>query len=267
MLFDIGGTNTRVAVSKNLHALDRVAVFKTQQNFSKGLGDLAKAASKLSGGKKIKWVVGGVAGVLDDKKTKLVGARNLPEWVKKPLKKEVGRLFKVPVYLENDAVLAGLGEAHYGAGKDAEILAYLTISTGVGGARIVDGKIDRKTFGFEPGKQIIHQGKTLEWFISGRDVERRFGKKAENIIDRATKEELARYLAQGLNNIIVLWSPNAIVIGGSVVNIIPLDSVRRHLKKILKPFPKLPLLARARLGDTGGLWGALELLKQGSKIR
>jgi glucokinase len=49
----------------------------------------------------------------------------------------------------------GLGEAVFGAGKGREIVVYMTISTGVGGARIVGGKIDASAMGFEPGHQII----------------------------------------------------------------------------------------------------------------
>src|SRR6185436_9338463 len=56
---------------------------------------------------------------------------------------ELNKLFNCPVYLENDAALCGLGEASVGAGQGSKIMVYLTISTGVGGARIVGGKIDR----------------------------------------------------------------------------------------------------------------------------
>ena len=58
-------------------------------------------------------------------------------------------------YLANDSDLDGLGEATVGAGKGFNIVAYITVSTGIGGVRIVGGKIDVSTYGFEPGHQII----------------------------------------------------------------------------------------------------------------
>ncbi|MFV1917705.1 MAG: ROK family protein, partial [Patescibacteria group bacterium] len=104
----------------------------------------------------------------------------------------------------------------------------------------------------------------LEAHISGAAVEKRYGKKPYEITDDKFWDELARLLAFGLNNTIVHWSPDVVVLGGSMMKKIgiPIDRVKFHLKKILKIFPELPEIKKAELGDLGGLHGALYYLKQ-----
>jgi len=207
---------------------------------------------------------------------------NLQGWNYKPLKKELEKGTGAPLFIENDTAIVGLGEATAGAGKGCSIVVYITISTGVGGARIVDGKIDKSAFGFEIGHQIIDAGggfekesergalgarkgyMDLEKHISGKAVEKRFGKKPYEILDPEIWDEEARLLAFGLNNTIVHWSPDIVVLGGSMMKEIgiPIERVRHHLKEIMAIFPELPKIGKAALGDIGGLHGALVFLRQ-----
>lgn len=253
----------RFAVSSGGRSIGSPAVFSTPKDFRKALAIFKEAARKLAHGRKIKAAVGGVPGVLDGQKSKLVRAPNLPRWRGKPLKKELQKVFKAPVYLENDAALAGLGEAIYGAGRGFKIVAYLAVGTGVGGARIIGGKIDENAFGFEPGHQIIcvERGRDLEDYIGGAALQKRLHKKPEEIKNERARDLLAWWLAHGLHNIAVFWSPDAVVLGGSVMSIIPLERVKFHLKKALSIFPKAPQIKKAKLGDKAGLYGALALLK------
>lgn len=271
LVFDIGGTKTRLAVSENGKTFRSVKIIPTPKNFSEGVKAIKKFGLELSRGNKIKAVCGGVAGALNSEKNFLVGGPNISRWIKKPLKKELKKAFRAPVFLENDAALAGLGEATYGAAKGKKIIAYITVSTGVGGARIVNNKIDANFLGFEPGHQIIDAGACLCKkckggyllnHISGSAIKKHFYKRPEEIFNPKIKDDLARWLAIGLNNSIVHWSPEVIVLGGSVMKIIPLDKVKRHLKSILKIFPVIPQIKKAALKDLGGLYGALVLLKQ-----
>ncbi|HYA32141.1 MAG TPA: ROK family protein, partial [Thermodesulfovibrionales bacterium] len=231
------------------------------------------AAQELSAGQKIRAAAGGVAGPLDREKTRLVRSPHVSGWIGKPLKEELQRILGAPVYLENDAAMAGLGEAAYGEGKGKRIVVYVTVSTGVGGARIVDGEIDTSAMGFEPGHQIIDGGGTLcpecksvpgylERCVSGSAIERRYGKKADEIDDPKVWDEAARFLAYGLNNSIVHWSPEVVILGGSVMQKIPLGRVREYLTDILKIFPEPPLIRKAVLGDFVGLYGALQFLRK-----
>ncbi len=267
LLIDIGKTKTRIAVSENLEKFAEPKIFDTPKIFSEGISLLKRTADELCSGEKIKAVVCGIGGPLDRGKTMIFKASgNLEDWVQKPLKAELEKAFNAPVFLENDCLLVGLGEANYGAGKDYKIVAYITVSTGVGGARIVNGKTDENALGFEPGYQIINfdgQPEYLESYISGAAFEKRYGKKPYEILDEKIWDETAKILAYGLNNTIIHWSPDIVVLGGSMMKKIgiPVPRVRFHLKNILKIFPELQVIENAALGDIGGLYGAMAFLK------
>lgn len=253
ILFDIGGTKTRMAYSEQGDFFEDPIVFGTPQSYEEGKKVFVENAKKCAGGREIKKLAGGMS-------------RNVKGWDYEKFKSDLGGMVQAQIFLENDAAMVGLGEAVYGAGRGFEIVAYVTVSTGVGGVRIVNGKIDERAIGFEPGKQIIdvESGATLEDMISGKALERKTGKHPKEVTDPLVWSEHARLLAVGLNNIIVEWSPNIVVLGGSMITgdpAIPLDKTEEHLKEILKIFPQIPVVKKSELGDFGGLYGALSYLK------
>ncbi|KKU52647.1 MAG: hypothetical protein A3H69_03295 [Candidatus Sungbacteria bacterium RIFCSPLOWO2_02_FULL_47_9] len=276
LLFDIGGTKTRLAVSRDSREFDTPKIFETPKDFSEGIQKFKLHALELLGGGSISAIAGGIAGPLNKAKTGLVNSPHLPDWAGHELTHELERIFAVPVYLENDSAVVGLGEAMYGAGTGSPIVAYMTVSTGVGGVRIVNGKIDANTFGFEPGHQIIDAGGVLgvpgtgegrlEEFVSGSAIENRFHKLPIEMTDPDVCDELARMFAIGLHNTILHWSPDTVVLGGSLItgSVITPTSIRKHLLAIMKIFTESPHIREATLGDLGGLWGSLELIRQKS---
>lgn len=279
LLFDIGATKMRLAVSDGKQ-LGKIQIIPTPSDFEGGLSAIRAVASSFTSTRRRKQkfnaAAGGVVGPLDAKRTKLVNSPNLPLWNNKPLKEELRKMFGAPIFLMNDTAVVGLGEAVYGAGKWSRIVAYVTVSTGVGGVRIVKGKIDANAFGFEPGHQIIMGPREepgfcavcgtrgcLEGYISGSALERRFGTRPQDITDEKVWDVVAELLAVGLHNIILHWSPDIVVLGGAVMrNKIPFEKVVLSLKELMKILPQLPEVRRAALGDVGGLWGALTLLAQ-----
>lgn len=276
LLFDIGGTKMRIAISEDRESFGEPKIITTPQNFEEGISTFQEIAKELTHGRKIEAVAGGIAGPLDEEKTMLLNSPNIPDWIKKPLEQELEKVLAAPVSLQNDAALVGLGEAVYGAGKGSRIVAYITVSTGVGGSRIIDGKLDENAMGFEPGHQIINlepnttqcgcksSQSHLEAYISGPALERQYGKKPYDIKDEKVWDETAKLLAIGLNNTIVHWSPDVVVLGGSMITKEPgisLDRVQHHLDEIMTIFPEPPTLKEAELQDVGGLYGALALLK------
>lgn len=253
LLFDIGATKIRMAYSADGETFETPEVFETPKSYGEILNLFAETAKKISNGREIKIIAGGMS-------------RSIPGLTDEEFKKDLVEKFGVAAYIENDAAIVGLGEASWGAGRGFEIVAYITVSTGVGGAKIVNGKIDEHAIGFEPGKQIVEMesGKTLEDLISGKALKQKTGKSPKEITDPAVWEEHAKILAVGLNNIIVEWSPNCVVLGGSMITgnpSIPIDKTKNHLKEILKIYPELPAIRKAELGDFGGLYGALAYLK------
>lgn len=270
LLFDVGGTKIRVAVADDHGIKGNVMIIPTPTDFEKCIAHIVDTARTLSQGEKITQVVGGLAGALDRGHTTLVFGGNVVSWVGKPVKKLLEEALQAPVLLENDAALAGLGEAVLGAGKDKEIVGYITVSTGVGGARITNKIIDRHVFGFEPGYQIVDADgslctrctrRDLAAHISGRGIEEHYGKKPEDITDPLVWEGIASVLAVGLTNTILHWSPDIMVLGGSVMRDIPIERVRELVRELLHVYPEIPLIERAQLGDRGGLEGALQIAR------
>jgi glucokinase len=171
------------------------------------------------------------------------------------------------VLLQNDTALVGLGEAHFGAGRGFSILGYITISTGVGGVRIADGAIEKSAFGFEPGHHLLTlNGKTMELedIISGATLEKEYHQVPTDIKNDELWTELHKILAQELYNITLDWSPECIVLGGSLVKEggFDVEHVQTELRALNKVLPKLPTLKRAELGVLGGLYGGLIYIRQ-----
>lgn len=270
LVFDIGGTNMRLAVSSDGQTIKGSKIVPTPPDFEEAIQVLKEVTDELSDGEKITGVAGGVAGPLDQDKSMLITSPNIPGWIKKPLKQELERVFDCRVHLENDTATGGIGEAVRGAGQGNQVVAYIALGTGVGGKRIVDGKISADSFNFEPGHQIIIPdgemcncgGKGhLEPYVSGSYFEKKYGQKGENIADPVVWDEVSKHLAIGLTNTIVHWTPDIIVLGGNVAESVPLDRVQSYLGEYLTIFPQAPQVAKAILGHDSGLYGALELLK------
>jgi len=273
VLFDIGGTHTRVAITEDLETLAKVEVFKTPIKFEEGVKKIVAAVEKLTTETPVA-LAGGVRGLLNESKTGIHNDSILNAWAGKNIVEAIQKHFAVPMYLENDTALAGLGEATFGAGAGLDIVVYHSVSTGVGGVRVVNGALDEASIGFEPGHQVLDIDRTvlgddieptLENLVSGSAVGERFGVKAQDIPQTdVVWDELAEYLAQGLRNSVLYWSPDAIVLGGAMITgqpAISVDSVRKYMVESLNGFVDSPFVTIAKLGDEAGLYGAMKLLQ------
>jgi predicted NBD/HSP70 family sugar kinase len=273
VLFDIGGTKTRLATSDDLKELSSVKKFDTTGNYKKDIGTIKKEISALVSGP-VQGLAGGIRGVLNEEKTGIQNDGPLEDWIGEEFIELLSKEFDAPAFLENDSAVAGLGEAVYGAGKGLEIVAYHTISTGVGGVKIENGEVDQASVGFEPGHQILDIDRTvlgdeitptLENLVSGTALAQRFGVPAYEIPqDDVVWDELAEYLAQGLRNTIMYWSPDVIVLGGSMIvgdPAIMVDTIRKYTVEVLDGFVECPLITKAQLDDNAGLYGGMAILK------
>lgn len=277
ILFDIGGTKMRIALLRHGKSFENPAIVDTPQKFEDGISLFRETVSALAGEGRILAMAGGIAGVFDKKKGMLSNSPNLPDWVGKPLREELEKVCGAKVFIENDSALVGLGEALALASEGFDVVAYITVSTGVGGARIVGGKIDEAAIGFEPGHQIIDpdntlcpecEGNDLESYVSGAAVGKRYGMKPYEVKEEALWGKiLPKFLAYGLNDTIVHWSPDVVVLGGSMIvgdPAISVEATERYLKELMHIFPTIPVIKKATLGTEGGLHGALAYLKQNS---
>ena len=248
----------------------------------------------------------GCAGPLDIEKGLAMSPPNLPGWDEFPLVKIIAEHFRVPVILDNDANAAALGEYAFGAGKGFENLVYMTISTGIGGGVIIGGKIVR---GVGAGAGEIGHSTVagdeircgcggygcLEAVASGTNIARRAGEAvahcvaesllsnepitAQTVVEAARNgdalaqkiwDETIRFVAVGLNAVIVTLAPEAIIIGGGVSlagEAILFEPLRREVQKRVKiaPVERIKILP-AGLKDESGIYGALALARTATFI-
>lgn len=191
-------------------------------------------------------------GPLDAEEGIIIHARTLPGWSNVPLGALLSAAFDgVPAHIQNDANLAALAEYHLGAGRGADPMIYLTISTGIGGGAVIDGKLftGHAALAIEPGHMRFTQPDgshlRLEELASGTAI----GLRARKYLDESSVASILRevavvdgqavgaaavqgdqvalrvvneagqWLGLGLVNLIHLFNPQAIVLGGSVMQL------------------------------------------------
>ncbi len=175
----------------------------------------------------------------------------LPGWHAVPLGDILRQAFGCPVYMQNDGNLGAVAEYHGGAGRGCDPLLYMTISTGIGGGVILNGQLFTGWSGLaaEPGHVMVTtpQGERvrLEAIASGTAIGDRArmllasadvdsSLRAVPFIDGAAVGHAAQdgdafalsvirtageYLGMGMVSLLHLFSPEAIVIGGSVAKL------------------------------------------------
>lgn len=192
-------------------------------------------------------------GPLNPEKGIIYQASNMPGWVNLPVRKILEDEFKRPTFLENDANASCMAEWKFGAGKGFKNLIFLTMSTGIGGGLILDGRLYRGAnfFAGEVGhqyiladgpvcgcgkkghlealcsgsgitkrlKELVKQQKGRMWEMVSGDLE----KLSPKILVEAAKEkdplacyfldQTINYLAYGLSNLIFILNPEAIILG------------------------------------------------------
>ena len=263
---DIGGSHMRIAMSDAPGKLEKPFICDTPARFEMAVVTFANLAREAAHGCPITGGVVGIAGLLSADRKALLRAPHLRDWENKNIAETFSNTLGVSIRFENDAALGALGEATFGAGTGVSILAYITVGTGVGGARVIDRQIERSMFGFEMGHQLLGTGLDApEWeeLVSGSGLDKKYGKPSSEITDTAIWNECADNFAIGLYNSILHWSPERVVLGGALFNegAIPLERVKTTLHSINTALPVLPDIRLAKLGDRSGLYGALALAK------
>ena len=243
---DLGGTNVRtLLVDENGKTYSEVKDNTERENgpdyvCAKIIRQIESLDTSICGGLQGVSGIGiGVPGPVDTVKGTMIMATNLPGFENYPI------CDKLATFIDNDANVAGLAEALLGAGKDYPTCYYVTISTGIGGAFIVDGKLvsggrghageigniivknnGYKFGGLNPGAAegetsgtaITRKGKELlgeDRVNHAGDVFRLASEgdlKAQSIVDECISE-----LATMFANIAHTVDPHCFVIGGGVM--------------------------------------------------
>ncbi len=291
---DIGGTKIAVGmVNDSGQILSRQESPTDADSYANGLSTTTRMLRETArlAGVEITGIGIGSTGPVDPFTGRFGEVDFLPGWRGQNPVEDLARIFEVQVALENDADAAAMAEAGWGAGENRSRLIYVTVGTGIGGGIVFDGKLYRGVGGSHPevGHQVIDPAGPLcscgfhgcwESLAAGpamvawvnanapEDYPNRDRLTAKRICQLAQEDDaLARravereayYLGLGLANLINLFTPDIIVLSGSVMNsaLLFLDGIRKVICRGCRfvPFEKTEL-ALASLGEDTNLIGA-----------
>lgn len=250
---DIGGTNIRIAFSDSLESvhLQNKMEFINSHNYEVDKKKIEKEIGKV--GEKIEGIGIGIPGTLSKDKKTVLSSRNNRDWINKPIVDDFSTKFICPVYMDNDAVAAGIGIAYYGEGGNNNF-AYVTWGTGIGGEMIETKK-----------EKVIP--KRLEWkkhFESwsdkckGKTIEVNYGKTGDKLNEQEWKKVMKDFSFE-LNSFIDKTKTEIIIFGGGIA-IKQKDRVLKT-KQTLSSSNKNVDLIVSSLGEDSGLYGAFGLIK------
>ena len=285
---DIGGTRLRVAlVDDRGRVLAREEVFtKAQAGPDAVIGQIVALADLIAPDR------GDIAGAgiscpgpIDTKRGLALGIPTLAGWDNIPIAQMVGTAVSLPVQLENDGIAAAMGEWTFGAGKGLDNIVYVTISTGVGGGVIIDGRVARGRMGMAAhiGHMTVERDGVVcscgnrgcwEAYASGTAFGRRIAGHAiadlpdpKAVFAAATLgdtralelvAEQADWLGIGIANLLHLYSPDVVLLGGGVANgfaLLRQGIEARIATNAMPAFQAVPVRP-AGLGENAGLIGA-----------
>ena len=219
----------------------------------------------------------GFGGPVDFNDQRVALSTHVGGWKDFYLTRYFAERFGIPTIMDNDANVGALGEGSQGAGQGASPLFYMTLSTGIGGGILIDGRVLRGPDSYagelghiniEPDGPLCLCGSNgcLERMCCGLWLQRDYGKPASELMQDA--EFVNRYvvhLARGLKACIMVLNPAKIVIGGGISKagdalFVPL---RSELRRQVTSWSAARLdVVPALLGDDSVLWGAWFLGKQ-----
>lgn len=289
---DLGGTNLRIAlISEEGKVIKKIKVPSVERVVESLLDSIAKIINN-----DVKGIGIGVAGLIDHEKGIVLKSPNLPAMEGVNLADTLEERFKVPVFIENDANVAALGEKWLGAGKELKNFVQLTLGTGIGGGVIYNGRL--LNISAEIGHMVIVASGTpcscgnngcLETYASAKAIlskaiyslERGTDSILRNLyagnfyrltsediyksalegdgLSRDVLREAGKYLGIGITNIINIFSPQAIVLSGGLIgawNIYVQEAIKEASKRSFKILFEKTRIIPSILKDDAGVIGA-----------
>jgi len=303
---DLGGTNLRTAL---ISPAGEIA-HKQKEPTEAGQGHRGVIAKLIASirqqqehaqrsGRMVVAVGVGAPGVIHAHRGVVVKSPNFPDWDNLPLKQELEAASGIPVFIENDANAAALGEQWRGAAQGINSMIFLTLGTGVGGGIVLDGRIWQGADGMagEVGHMtIIPDGRKcgcgnrgcLEMYASSRGIvmsyqeglAKRAGSPSVDAVTSAeiyeaarrgdalalcVMEAMGRSLGIGIANLINIFNPEMVVIGGGVKDAWTLfiEATRDEVRKRAFAYPaERTRIVPSVLGDDAGMIGAAAVALQ-----
>lgn len=244
----------------------------------------------------LKGVGVGFGGPTDDDTQRVIKSHHVAGWDDFPLAAWLSDVIGLSTVIVNDADVAGLAEALYGAGKGLSPIFYMTVGTGIGGGLVIDGAMYRGCGrgAVEVGHLRVRDGDILESYAAGWGIEARANRLA--VSDRhyaalratvgrpLTGKDIATAaragdpaaldafdvalaaLAEALQQVVKLLCPHRVVIGGGISlagDALFFEPLRaRVAANAFPPFAGLTDIVPAALGEEVVVHGALALARQ-----
>lgn len=276
---DLGGTNMRVAVVADDGSIidrDHAPTPHEAETIDAFVDLIVGLRSRHPA---VEHAVVAVPGRVDHQAGTLLHAPHLPaSWLTQISRDALGAALELPVVLANDADVAAVGEAWFGAGQGHADVVYVTISTGVGAGIIVGGHVVLPHYsGGEIGHTVIDrraaadgEPATFEQLGSGTAIARQARERgldvgAKDLVALVATDERARSVwgdamfaaGIGFANLVHLVAPTIVIIGGGVGRNgeLVLAPVRAAIERF-GPKGTPPEVVTAALGDDSGLIGA-----------
>src|SRR6478735_3534419 len=208
-------------------------------------------------------------------------------WTNADIVGPLARALSVPIGFDTDVNAAVLGEARWGAAQNLNTAVYVTIGTGIGGGALIGGQLAHGLVHPEMGHLLVprepddlrfggacpfHGARCWEGLASGPALEQRWGRLAEALpADHPAWDLEARYIAAALTSLVLVLSPERIILGGGVMQVSALfPLIRKHLKRSLAGYVQASALDQGLdeyvvpplLGTTSGIAGALALAER-----
>ena len=233
---DVGGTKVAAAAVEGgqpRHAVEHPTVLDSSEALLDGIESAVREVTAAAGEPEAIGI--GVPSQVEFATGTGLASVNIP-LAGVPLREELGRRFGLPVYVDNDASCAALAEAD---AIGATELVMLTLGTGLGGGIVTGGRIFRGAHGLGgelghvvveaegpecPGGGCPNHG-CLEALCSGTALERSAGRKGREVVEAARAgdaeaqahlDRLGRYLGIGISNMVNVFQPEVVVIGGGL---------------------------------------------------
>jgi glucokinase len=295
LAIDLGGTHLRAALVSPSGAIAARRQVDTPDDGPAALLECVSALVSAFAGR-YDAVAVAAPGPLDPRRGVVLTMPNLRGFDDYPLVREWRAALGVPVWLHNDANLAALGEWRYGAGRGAQSVVYLTVSTGIGGGVILHGEMWEGHHGLagELGHVVVADGGPrcnlghsgcLEALASGTAIARAAGRElangrpstlgragtalsAESVAGAAAAgDELAlavlatagRYLGVGVGSLINVFDPEIVIVGGGVTaawDLLAPAVTQGVAAVVMAPIQTATPIVQPATGDNAGLLGA-----------
>ena len=262
---DVGGTKTLVDCLDDNGVIVETQRIPTAKDYNQFLDDIRQI---ISGFEHQEFVAGtiGIPDIMLNRQTGVAIAFGNLQWRNVNISEDIEKITNCKIFVENDAKLAGLSESMLVKDQYSKVL-FITVSTGIGYSLIENQRIDISV-GDGGGRILLvnRDGEMVPWesFASGRAIVERYGKMAKEIDDAETWTKITQDIAVGLIDLISIFMPELVVVGGSVGTYF--YKYGELLKTALQSYdiPKLtlPELKGADRADDAVIYGCYDYTKQ-----